>query len=128
MGFYFAGFFALFSCTMEFLARKDSRPKGRCWDRFGQFCTYTNVISFVQWIYLYERGLEEPELFVFVAVELFSTSKNIQLDQKHVCPQVIFPGPQQKLGEKLPAVRWQLSRLLYQAELKFTLTEFRLNK
>lgn len=30
---------------------------------------------------LYERGLQEPELFLSVAVELFSTSKNIQLEQ-----------------------------------------------
>jgi len=34
---------------------------------------------------LYERGLEEPELFLFVAVELFTTSKNIQLEQNEAC-------------------------------------------
>lgn len=27
---------------------------------------------------LYKKGLEQPELFIFVAVELFSAGKNIQ--------------------------------------------------
>lgn len=34
---------------------------------------------------LYERGLEQPELFLFVAVKLSSTSKKIQFEQNEAC-------------------------------------------
>lgn len=81
---------------------------------------------------LYEKGLEQPELFIFVAVELFSTSKNIQFEQNEAClSSGNFPKAIAEAGRKnyhqLSDIL-QLSGFFYQAELKFTLTESHLNK
>lgn len=50
---------------------------------------------------LYEKGLEQPELFIFVAVELFSTSKNIQFEHNEACLSPSnFPKATAEAGRK----------------------------
>lgn len=72
--------FVLFSCIIEFTFQhaKTAGPQGDAETALGNFAHIQMSFLLFSGFILYKKGLEQPELFIFVAVELFSAGKNIQ--------------------------------------------------
>lgn len=80
---------------------KTAGPKGDTETALGKFAHIQMSFLLFSRFILYERGLEEPEFFSLLLWSHLVPAKIFSLNMvKHVCPRVIFPGPQKKLLEK----------------------------